>query len=117
VIDNLEQVLAKVDLHVAERYAALAEEIPEAGTIMKRIRREYRLAVRGVRAAKETPRLLTRDPELRRSLSLRMPYLDALSYLQLELLRRSREGVRDDRIDGALQLTIGGVAAGLRNTG
>ncbi len=117
VIDNLEQVLAKVDLHIAERYAAMAGEASDAKALMNRIRREYRLAVRGVRAAKETPRLLARDPGLRRSLSLRMPYLDALSYLQLELLRRSREGMPDDRLADALQLTIGGVAAGLRNTG
>jgi phosphoenolpyruvate carboxylase len=117
VIDNLEHVLAKVDLHIAERYAALAEDVSQAEAILSRIRREYTLAARGVRAATGTPRLLAGDPELRRSLALRKPYLDALSYLQLELLRRCREGRATERLDAALQLTIGGVAAGLRNTG
>jgi phosphoenolpyruvate carboxylase len=117
VIDNLEQVLAKVDLHIAERYAALAEDLPELKAILRRIRREYVLAARGVRAATGTPRLLAGDPELRRSLALRKPYLDSLSYLQLELLRRCREGRATERLDAALQLTVGGVAAGLRNTG
>jgi phosphoenolpyruvate carboxylase len=117
VIDNLEQVLAKVDLHIAERYAALAEDLPELKAILRRIRREYVLAARGVRAATGTPRLLAGDPELRRSLALRKPYLDALSYLQLELLRRCREGRATERLDAALQLTVAGVAAGLRNTG
>ena len=117
MIDNLEQVLAKVDLHIAERYAALAENVPEVEAILSRIRREYVLAARGVRAATGTPRLLAGNPELRRSLTLRKPYLDSLSYLQLELLRRCREGRATERLEAALQFTIGGVAAGLRNTG
>jgi phosphoenolpyruvate carboxylase len=73
------------------------------------------LAVVGAR------RLLAGEPELGRSIARRGPYVDVLSYLQLELLRRKRRGAvkpsEHERVDAAIQLTIGGIAAGLRNTG
>lgn len=119
VIDNLEQVLAKVDLHVGERYAELAVDVPGADAIFARIRAEHARAVRGVRAATGRRRLLQDERELARSLERRKPYLDALSYLQVELLRRSRaaRGPRRGDVEEALHLTVNGIAAGLRNTG
>ena len=69
-------------------------------------------------------RLLARDPTLREALDLRAPYLDILSYLQVELLERKLTGrgidaSTDDpgRVERAIHLTINGIAAGLRNTG
>lgn len=117
VIDNLEQVLAKVDLRIAARYLDLAEDVPGARALFDRIAEDFALARRAVLAAKGERRLLERDPELRRSLRQRAPYLDALSYLQVELLRRRRHGRASPRLDAAVQLTINGISAGLRNTG
>ncbi len=117
VIDNLEQVLAKVELRVAARYAELARHVEEADAIFARIQREFDLARRGVRAATGHTRLLAGDPALRRSIQQRNPYLDTLSYLQVELLERRRSGRGGSSLDGAIQLTINGIAAGLRNTG
>jgi phosphoenolpyruvate carboxylase len=54
---------------------------------------------------------------LARSIRLRNPYVDSLSLIQVELLRRKRDGEESAKLDFALGATINGIAAGLRNTG
>jgi len=61
--------------------------------------------------------LLERNPVLLRSIRLRNPYVDPLSLIQVELLRRKREGQNGDDLDYALAATMNGIAAGLHNTG
>lgn len=126
VIDNLEQVLAKVDLGVARRYAELAREVPATREIMPRIEAEFAQVRRAVCAAKGVRRLLQDERELARSIALRRPWLDALGHVQVELLRRKREAEAPDaprprseidRLSDAIQLSINGIAAALRNTG
>lgn len=124
VIDNLEQVLAKTDLHVGARYAELAGEVGGASDVFLRIEKEFQRTLRAVRDISGERRLLARDPALREALDLRTPYLDILSYVQVELLERKRtlrsldpSGEDLERVERAIQLTIGGIAAGLRNTG
>ena len=124
VIDNLEQVLAKTDLNVGKRYAELAKDVPHASEIFLRIEKEFNRTLRAVRDISGERMLLAREPELREALDQRTPYLDILSYLQVELLDRKRSGRGLDpsgadleRVEYAIQLTINGIAAGLRNTG
>ncbi|RIL07670.1 MAG: phosphoenolpyruvate carboxylase [Proteobacteria bacterium] len=121
VIDNLQQVLAKVDLRIGAAYAELADGQPGARALVARIAREFAATHRAVLAVVGARKLLAGEPELGRSIERRGPYVDVLSYLQLELLRRKRGGAvrpsERERVDAAIQLTIGGVAAGLRNTG
>jgi phosphoenolpyruvate carboxylase len=61
--------------------------------------------------------LLERNPALARSIRLRLPYIEPLNELQIELLRRYRQGDVDERLREGIHLTINGIAAGLRNTG
>ena len=61
--------------------------------------------------------LLEGNPTLVRSLRDRLPYLDPLNHLQVELLRRFRSGKDDESTKRAIHLTINGLAAGLRNSG
>ncbi len=121
VIDNLQQVLAKVDMEVGAAYGELARDLPDAVALLQRIRDEHTACRRSVLRVVGSKRLLEGEPALRRSIERRNPYIDSLSQLQLELLRRKRSGgVRGatlEAMDGAIQLTIAGVAAGLRNTG
>ncbi|MEM9174469.1 MAG: phosphoenolpyruvate carboxylase [Myxococcota bacterium] len=124
VFDNLEQVLAKTDLHIGARYARLAKDVPCASDVFHRIEEEFERTLRAVRDVTGERKLLARDPVLREALDLRTPYLDILSYLQVELLERKRTGrgidaSTDDpvRVERAIHLTINGIAAGLRNTG
>jgi phosphoenolpyruvate carboxylase len=124
VIDNLRQVLAKVELHIAASHAELAGDVPGVGAILQSIEQEYERTVRAVLQIAGERVLLANDPELTDSLALRAPYLDALSYLQVELLGRARAGrveaspsARPDPLDTGIHLAINGIAAGLRNTG
>jgi phosphoenolpyruvate carboxylase len=120
-IDNLQQVLAKVDLHIGVSYGELARGLPGADEILAGIEAEHGRALAGVLAVVGRRGLLAAEPELRRSIARRNPYVDALSYLQLELLRRKRAGGAGprerQRLDAVLHATIAGISAGLRNTG
>lgn len=116
LIDDAEMVLAKADLDIAECYAKLAGDLGDL--FFPRIREEYDRTVRWVLRLKGTEELLERDPTLRRSIRLRNPYVDPMSFLQVDLLRRWRETDReDDELLKALIATVQGIAQGLRNTG
>ncbi len=120
VIDVMEMALAKVDLSVARRYADLAPQ-PEAERIWELIRSEFERTVAAVLRISGRRGLLDAAPSLQRSISLRNPYVDSLSELQVMLLARLRAMDEDDPGRGELrrlvQLTVSGVAAGLQNTG
>jgi phosphoenolpyruvate carboxylase len=114
VVDNLEMVLAKTDLGVAALYADLAPDAARAA-VWPRIRSEYIRTKRFVKQITGHARLLDGNPTLQRSISLRNPYVDPMSFLQVELLRRKRSG--DGGCERPLLLTLNGIAAGMRNTG
>ena len=120
VIDVMEMALAKVDLVVAQRYASLAPK-PDAERIWELIRSEFERTVSAVLRISGRETLLDAAPALQRSISLRNPYVDSLSELQVMLLGRLRALPPDDpereRLRRLVQLTVSGVAAGLQNTG
>ncbi len=116
LLEDAEMVLGKADLAIAERYAWLAGEAGAA--VFRRIRREYELTVEMVLAATGNEALLDRDPWLQRSILLRDPYVDPMSLIQVDLLRRWRESDRaDDDLLRALLSTVHGIAGALQNTG
>ena len=113
VLDNVAMVLAKSDMAIASRYAALAPE--STLPLWERIRAEYSRTRRWVKRVTGEPRLLEGNPQLRQGIALRNPYVDPMSFLQVELMRRKRAGC--DNCDRPLLLTLAGIAAGMRNTG
>jgi phosphoenolpyruvate carboxylase len=117
IISNMEMVLAKSDLAVASRYADLVPDATLRETVFGRIRDEWHRTVNAVRSITGQESLLADNPVLARSIRDRLPYLDPLNHLQLELLRRHRGGKTDDRVRRGIHLTINGIAAGLRNSG
>jgi phosphoenolpyruvate carboxylase len=117
VTSNMEMVLAKSDLAVASRYAELVPDAALRALVFGRIRDEWQRTVRAVQAITGQPALLADNPALARSIRDRLPYLDPLNHLQLELLRRHRAGQTDERVKRGIHLTINGIAAGLRNSG
>jgi phosphoenolpyruvate carboxylase len=120
VIDNLEMALAKADLEVTERYAAVLAPGPEPERLMKQLHEEFERARRAVLRITESERLLDHHPVLQRSIGRRNPYVDPLNYLQVDLLRRYRSPhnpADDEELLHALLLSVNGIAAGMRNTG
>jgi phosphoenolpyruvate carboxylase len=116
-LDNVEMVLAKSDLAIAERYLALVEDKTSGSAIFDQIRREWDATYESLLAATGQSRLLEQNPALERSVRLRMPYVEPLNLLQIELIKRRRAGEVDPRIRDGIQLSINAIAAGLRNSG
>lgn len=120
VIDNAMMAMSKADIHIAAHYAGLVANQAIGQRIFKQIAAEFRLTERHILAITGYAALLENTPVLRASIARRNPYVDPLSFLQIELLRRLRthaETPEEPLLSRAVQLTIGGIAAGLRNTG
>jgi phosphoenolpyruvate carboxylase len=114
---NMEMVLAKSDLNIAARYLPLVEDQMAANAIFGRIREGWHGAHDGLLVATGQNRLLEQNPALDRSIRLRLPYIEPLNLLQVELLKRHRGGEDDARIKEGIELTINAIATALRNSG
>jgi phosphoenolpyruvate carboxylase len=117
VIRNVELALTKVDLPLARLYSGLVTDVDLRERVFGMIVDEYRRTRRMVLSITRQSRYLEKNPALARSIRLRKPYVDPLSMIQIELLRRKRTGEESDALDFVLAATINGIAAGLRNTG
>ncbi|MDD9267061.1 phosphoenolpyruvate carboxylase [Paenibacillus sp. GCM10023248] len=121
MIDNLQMALAKADLQIAKEYGNLVKESQIAERIFNLIREEYELTSSIILQITGQQEILDNVPVIQESIRLRNPYVDPLSYMQVELLtelRALRENNEDDAILlREVLLTINGIAAGLRNTG
>jgi phosphoenolpyruvate carboxylase len=117
LIDNVELALVKADLGIAREYASLVEDEALRVRVFSAIEEEFERTRRWILRVSEQREALERNPVLARSIRLRNPYVDALSWLQIGLLRRRQRGQSGDALDRALAATINGISAGLHNTG
>jgi phosphoenolpyruvate carboxylase len=115
LIDNLEMTLAKSSLEIARQYLPLVPASAEPDRIFGQIAAEHERAVATVLEIVEADEVLDRHPQIQRSVRLRNPYVDAMNAIQVELLRRYRDG--DERALRPLLRSITGIASALRNTG
>ena len=116
VIDDVEMLMAKSDLDIFERYSRLSGDLH--GSFFPGIADEFARTRDAILALKSRDELLADDYRLRLSIRLRNPYVDPISLLQVDLLRRWRAGGReDDATLRALVATVNGIAAGIQNTG
>ncbi|MDP3716367.1 MAG: phosphoenolpyruvate carboxylase [Acidobacteriota bacterium] len=117
LVRNVEIGLAKADLPIAARYAALVTDAALRDRVFGRLAGEFARTRRLVLQVTGQSELLEKNPVLARSIRLRNPYVDPLSLIQVTLLGRARAGERNEALDYALASTINGISAGLRNTG
>ncbi|XAP79767.1 phosphoenolpyruvate carboxylase [Citromicrobium bathyomarinum] len=114
---NMEMVLAKSDMGIAERYSELVEDRDLAKGVFGAIRDEWQRTHDALLDATGQSFLLENSPRLDASIRLRLPYIEPLNLLQVELLKRHRSGEPDERIAEGIQLSINAIATALRNSG
>ncbi|MDZ7763920.1 MAG: phosphoenolpyruvate carboxylase [Melioribacteraceae bacterium] len=120
LIQNIEMVLTKTDMLIAEEYAKLNQS-KGAKEIFEEIKNEYEKSVTYLLKITGEKDLLAHDPQLKRTLGLRNPYLDPISFIQINLIKKYRSGKlnkrESDKLLHVLRASVNGIAAGIRNTG
>ncbi|MBC7541466.1 MAG: phosphoenolpyruvate carboxylase, partial [Candidatus Sericytochromatia bacterium] len=117
LVVNVATGMAKGDLTIARLYAELVPDQALRERVFGMIVEEFERTHRMVLLVSGENTLLQSKPVLARSIRLRNPYVDPMSLIQVDLLRRKRAGEASEDLDYALAMTINGIAAGLRNTG
>ena len=117
LLSNLDMALAKSDLALASRYSELVSDTKLRKKIFTAIEAEWHQTANVMTLLTGEKHRLANNPALARSIRHRFPYIDPLHHLQVELIRRFRDGKADERVQRGIHLSINGIAAGLRNTG
>lgn len=119
LLDNAQMIMLKADMGIARRYAELVPDQVIAERIFQHIEAEFRRTERMICQITEYSDLLANQPVLQRAIRQRNPYIDPLSYVQIELLRRLRAAPPEEQaeLETVLLMSINGIAAGLKNTG
>ena len=120
-IANAQLTMCKADMSIARVYAGLVEDEGIRERALARILEEFKLTEKTMLAVTGQSQLLENEPVLAKSIKLRNPYVDPLNYLQVEMIKRRRGSrlKKEDRegIRAVLELTVNGIAGGLKNTG
>ncbi len=118
IVNNMGMVLAKSDVQIGRRYAeVLVDDAELRRTVFGRIVDEHERTLGWHRRITGSADPLADNPLLARSLRNRYPYLDPLHVMQVDLLRRYRDGDHDELVERGIQLTINAIATGIRNSG
>ena len=117
LLSNMDMVLAKSDLALASRYSELVSDVRLRKKIFSAIEAEWLRTADTLTLITGDRQRLAGNASLQRSIRHRFPYIDPLHHLQVELVRRYREGQTDQRVQTGIHISINGIAAGLRNTG
>jgi phosphoenolpyruvate carboxylase len=121
LVDFMQMTLAKSDLRIAENYTSLVSVPVVRDRLWGRISAEHADCVQAILLITKSENLLDDSPVLQRSIRLRNPYVDPLSYIQVTLLHRLRAlpetAPEREAILTTLLLSISGVSSGMLNTG
>jgi phosphoenolpyruvate carboxylase len=117
LLSNAEMALAKADLRIAERYIEHVEPADVRERIWNQITAEFERTTESIKRITGQQKLLDRDPVLQRSIERRNPYVDPLSFIQIDVLRQLRQGGDADTLLRPVLLAINGIANAMKNTG
>jgi len=104
-------------MSISARYAELVEDEEARKHLFGRVRDEWNRTRDCLLEITGESHLLQRNPKLQNSIRLRLPYIEPLNHLQIELLRRFRSGETDQKVRDGIHLTINAIATALRNSG
>lgn len=117
MIEKIIIILNKSDLGIASAYADLVSDAKVRNRIFGRISDEWRKTAEALEAITGRPPIpLPKDAEGGR-IPNRVPYLDSLNHMQVEMMKRARAGNTGEFVSRGILLSINGIASGLRNTG
>jgi phosphoenolpyruvate carboxylase len=117
LVHNVELGMAKADLHIAKVYSELVKNASLRTRVFAMLEDEFLRSRKMILRVSGQRELLARNRVLARSIHLRNPYVDPMSLIQVELLRRKQQGHDLAKLEYPLGATINGIAAGLHNTG
>ena len=117
LLRNVELGMAKADLGIARDYSGLVKNVALRKRVFSMLEEEFLRSRRMILRVTGQRELLGRNRVLARSIRLRNPYVDPMSLIQVELLRRKQQGPQSSDLEYPLGATINGIAAGLHNTG
>ncbi|HEY5227021.1 MAG TPA: phosphoenolpyruvate carboxylase, partial [Opitutaceae bacterium] len=122
LIDNAQLTMRKADMGIASLYAGLVDDARIRRRMFGILSAEFERTEKAILTITGQKRLLGREPVLLRSVELRNPYIDPLNYIQVDMMRRLRNGAsleprEADEIRAVIELTINGISGGLKNTG
>jgi phosphoenolpyruvate carboxylase len=120
LLGNAQLIIAKADMGIARRYAELVDDQGLAERVFGALCDEYERTRDMICRVAQVAEVLDEQPVLQRAIRQRNPYVDPLSYIQIELLRRLRADpaeAEQEALETAVLMAINGIAAGLKNTG
>ncbi|HEY2382656.1 MAG TPA: phosphoenolpyruvate carboxylase [Terriglobia bacterium] len=117
LVRNVEIALAKSDMAIAQLYSELVDDETLRHRMFGLIKEEFARSNEAVLRVTNQKELLETNRVLARSIRLRNPYVDPMSLIQVDLLRRKRTGMDTPELRNTLAATMHGISAGLRNTG
>jgi phosphoenolpyruvate carboxylase len=117
LLRNVEMALGKADLGTARLYSTLVKDAKLRERIFDMFEAEFHRSVRGLLAILRQKELLQTNQVLAHSIKLRNPYVDPMHLIQVDMLRRKRQGEDTPEVNRVIAATINGISAGLRNTG
>jgi phosphoenolpyruvate carboxylase len=117
LLRNVELGMAKADLGIARDYSRLVKNVALRDRVFSMLEEEFLRSRRMILRVTGQRELLGRNRVLARSIRLRNPYVDPMSLIQVELMRRKLQGQQSSDLEYPLGATINGIAAGLHNTG
>ena len=119
LLARIDMVCAKADVEITRAYV---ERLDADTRLLATLVDEFDRTVSMILKVRKAPELLSDNDVLSAAITLRNPYVDALSVLQIAELARKRKLAREphaelDEIESILATTVSGIAQGLRNTG
>ncbi len=112
-------VLTKTDMIVGKEYVSLCKD-KNTAKVFNLINEEYERSVKYVTLIANEKNLLDDNKILQRTLYLRNPYIDPISFIQVNLIKQYRSKISKKKKEDLLNIlraSVNGIAAGIRNTG